>query len=56
MTKPLDVPPFEVVGQQSRVFNEIAASLQLLNEPLTMQLWPFSDPQVCVPPAETGPN
>jgi hypothetical protein len=47
------VPPFGVVLQQSRVFNVIVASLQLLKPPLTTQLWSFPSPQVCVPEAVT---
>jgi hypothetical protein len=47
------MPPFAVVGQQSRVCNVIVASLQLENPlPVTTQLRPFSDPHLCVPEAE----
>src|SRR3984885_9827977 len=47
------MPPFAVVGQQSRVCNVIVASLQLETPlPVTTQLRSFSDPHLCVPEAE----
>jgi hypothetical protein len=43
--KPLDVPPFGVVEQQSRVCSKIEASLQFENpEPVTTQLRALSSP------------
>ncbi|WP_158818952.1 hypothetical protein [Methylocapsa sp. S129] len=43
-----------LVGQQSRVRSDIAASLQSLNKPVTMQLClsPPSFPHRCIPEAE----
>jgi hypothetical protein len=38
--KAVELPPTALVGQQSRVRSELAASLQSLNNPVTTQLWP----------------
>jgi hypothetical protein len=56
--KLVDFPPSAVVGQQSLVRNEIAASLQSLNRPVTTQLRlsPPPDPQWCNPDAEYRGN